>query len=102
MNPVLKGRITALQGLSFLASHRLPDQDSFMLRPLFAALLCILSPLTIEAQLSIATNSPNGQPLSQRIVDYTIDARLNTDTKTLDATETLTYRNLTGQPLTTF
>lgn len=40
--------------------------------------------------------------MSERVVAYTIDARLDADKKNLDATETLTYRNLTGQPLTTF
>jgi hypothetical protein len=40
--------------------------------------------------------------MSERVVGYNIDARLDTEKKTLDATETLTYRNLTGQPLTTF
>lgn len=59
-------------------------------------------PSALLAQLSIATNSPDGKPLSERVVAYSIDARLDTDKKTLDATETLTYRNLTGQPLTTF
>jgi hypothetical protein len=33
---------------------------------------------------------------------YSIDGRLDTHKKTLDATESLTYKNLTGQPLTTF
>jgi hypothetical protein len=60
----------------------------------------LLTPL-LEAQTSIATNSPNGQPLSTRVVAYTIDARLDTGKKSLDATETLTYKNLTGQSLTT-
>jgi Peptidase family M1 domain len=63
---------------------------------LAAALL--LAPFALHAQ-SIATNSPNGQPLSTRVVAYTIDAHLDTDKKSLDATETLTYKNLTGQPL---
>jgi hypothetical protein len=54
-----------------------------------------------HAQSSIATNSPNGQPLSTRVVAYAIDARLDTDKKSLDATETITYKNLTGQPLNT-
>jgi Peptidase family M1 domain len=67
--------------------------------PLAAALL--LTPLALHAQIS-ATNSPNGAPLSTRVVAYTIDARLDTDKKSLDATETITYKNLTGQPLTTF
>lgn len=73
-----------------------------MLRSLLAAALLLPASATLFAQLSIATNSPNGQPLSQRVVAYTIDARLDTDKKTLDATESLTYHNLTGQPLTTF
>ena len=67
-----------------------------------AAALLLFASLPIDAQLSVATNSPNGAPLSERVVAYTIDARLDTDKKTLNATESLTYRNLTGQPLTTF
>jgi len=73
-----------------------------MTRLVLAAATLLLSPLALHAQLSVATNSPNGAPLSERVVAYSIDARLNTETKTLDATESLTYRNLTGQPLTTF
>ena len=49
---------------------------------------------------SIATNS--AVPLSTRVVDYTIDARVHPGSHMLDATETLTYRNLTAQPLTVF
>lgn len=72
-----------------------------MPRLLFAAALLLVAP-ALPAQQSIATNSRDGKPLSERVVAYTIDARLDTDKKTLDATETLTYRNLTGQPLTAF
>src|ERR1700757_3115931 len=68
---------------------------------LAAATILAFLPLTVDAQ-SIATNSPNGAPLSERVVAYSIDARLDTNKKTLDAAESLTYRNLTGQPLTTF
>jgi Peptidase family M1 domain len=64
-----------------------------------AAAAILLAPFALHAQ-SIATNSPNGQPLSTRVVAYTIDAHLDTDKKSLDATETLTYKNLTGQSLT--
>ncbi|HZL25405.1 MAG TPA: M1 family metallopeptidase [Acidobacteriaceae bacterium] len=53
-------------------------------------------PSTVDAQ-SIATNSPT--PLSTRVTSYNIDAHLDTDKKSLDATETLTYKNLTGQAL---
>lgn len=72
-----------------------------MPRPNFAAFFLLLAPM-LWAQPTIATNSPNGRPLSEHVVAYTIDARLDPEKKTLDATETLTYRNLTGQPLTTF
>jgi hypothetical protein len=47
-----------------------------------------------------AINSPT--PLSQRVVAYDMDARYNAKAHSLDATETLTYHNLTGQPLDTF
>jgi len=59
----------------------------------------VAASLTASAQ-SIATNSP--VPLSTRVVSYNIDARLNTAKKSLDATEVLTYKNLTGQPLNSF
>ena len=49
--------------------------------------------------LPLAAQAP--QPLSTRVVAYRIDARLDAVEKTIDATEVLTYRNLTGQPLDT-
>jgi len=64
----------------------------------------LLLPLALHAQTtpqpSIATNSPEGKPLSSRVVAYNIDAKLDTGKKTLDATEILTYKNLTGQSIT--
>jgi hypothetical protein len=42
------------------------------------------------------------KPLSERVVAYQIDARFDAGKRTLDATEVLTYRNLTGQPQDTF
>ena len=41
-------------------------------------------------------------PLSQRVVAYAIDAKYDPAKHTVEATETLTYHNLTGQPLDTF
>src|SRR5271157_5724671 len=41
-------------------------------------------------------------PLSQRVVAYQIEAKYDSAQHTVDATETLTYRNLTGQPLNHF
>ncbi|MGD0445421.1 MAG: M1 family metallopeptidase [Edaphobacter sp.] len=73
-----------------------------MLRSLrFTAVAAVLACIAAQAQTSIATNSPGGLPLSTRVVTYTIDATLNTDAKSLDATETVTYKNLTGQTLST-
>ncbi len=46
--------------------------------------------------------APLTRPFSVRVVSYQIDARLNPAQKTIDATETLRYHNLTGQPLDTF
>jgi hypothetical protein len=64
-----------------------------------AILIAIVVPSLARTQ-SIATNSPT--PLSTRVVAYTIDARVDVKQKLVDATETLTYKNLTGQPLSTF
>jgi hypothetical protein len=68
---------------------------------LLAAATLLFASLALQGQTSIATNSPGGQPLSTRVIAYTIDANLNTDKKSLDATETITYKNLTVQTLTT-
>jgi hypothetical protein len=43
-----------------------------------------------------------GKTLSQRVVAYNIQARLNPQKKTIEAVETLTYKNLTGRPLQEF
>src|SRR5229473_7809848 len=47
-----------------------------------------------------AINSP--APMSQRVVHYEIDARYDAAKHTVDATEILTYHNLTGQALDHF
>ena len=64
------------------------------------ALAAMLSVGAQARQTSLATNSPT--PLSTRVVAYDIDAHVDVTKKTVDATETLTYKNLTGQPLATF
>src|ERR1051325_5692132 len=46
---------------------------------------------------TLAINSPS--PLSQRIVHYQIEAKYDAIKRTVDATEILTYHNLTGQSL---
>jgi len=47
-------------------------------------------------------SSEGGTPLSTRVVAYQIEARLDPSKHAIAATETLTYHNLTGQPLQTF
>ena len=42
------------------------------------------------------------KPMSQRVVHYEIDAKYDAGKHTIDATETLTYHNLTGQALDHF
>jgi hypothetical protein len=66
--------------------------------------LLSLSPLLLAlsawAQVSVVY-SPDGKPLSQRVVAYWIDASINTDAKSLDATEIVEYRNPSDQPVST-
>ena len=49
---------------------------------------------------TVAINSPT--PMSQRVVHYEIDAKYDAAKHTVDATEVLTYHNLTGQALDHF
>jgi len=63
------------------------------------------APAVVAPALSIpstvsAINSPT--PMSQRVVWYQIAAKYDPKTHTLEGDETLTYHNLTGQPLDTF
>jgi len=55
--------------------------------------------VTIPATTSAINSS---KALSERVVAYDIDARYDAKSHALDATETLTYHNLTGQPLDSF
>jgi hypothetical protein len=75
-----------------------------MLRIFMAAALAVSSLLAQPApgQTSLATNAPANTTLSTRVVAYTIAARVDVKKKTVDASETLTYRNLTDKPLSTF
>ncbi|MFZ0956254.1 MAG: M1 family metallopeptidase [Candidatus Sulfotelmatobacter sp.] len=49
---------------------------------------------------TLAINSD--KPMSERVVHYEIDAKYDASTHTVNATETLTYHNLTGQALDHF
>jgi len=58
------------------------------------------------AQMPAASGAPapasTKEPLSARVVGYQIDAKLDAEKRIITATETLTYKNLTGQPQQTF
>jgi len=49
---------------------------------------------------TLAINSP--APMAERVVHYEIDAKYDARKHTIDATEVLTYHNLTGQALDHF
>jgi len=70
----------------------------FLLPAAWAATAPVLN--TEPAAPSVATLAD--KPLSERVVAYQIDARFDAMKHTVDATEILTYRNLTGQPQDTF
>ena len=78
--------------LSFLAGATL----------LSASALSQSSPQPTASVPSSPASPASTQTLSTRIVAYDIDAKLNTANHTMDATETLLYRNLTGRPQQTF
>jgi hypothetical protein len=54
------------------------------------------------AKATTASAEAATKPLSTRIVAYQIEAKLDPGKHTIDASETLTYKNLTGQPQQTF
>jgi hypothetical protein len=64
-----------------------------------ASLLCSVA-AQASGVSSVATNS--SAPLSERVVAYEIEATVDAQKKTIDGSETLTYRNLTGKAQDTF
>jgi len=73
---------------------------------LFASILALPA---IAQELPSALSIPNttsainsSTPMSQRVVHYEIEAKYDPKSHTLDATEILTYHNLTGQAQDTF
>ena len=82
---------------------RVPRAHSLLLAAaIFLALGAARAQTWEQAVNPAAVYSADGKPLSQRVVHYTIEAKYNEKAHTLDATETLVYRNLTGRPLDTF
>ncbi len=69
-----------------------------------AGVFLLLTGLLCSAWLAAQSPFASGVsgPLSQRVVAYQIDAKYDPSRHTVDATETLTYHNLTGQALDRF
>src|SRR6516164_3620199 len=65
-----------------------------------SAVAALLLGVTAVAQSPFAPRVSG--PLSQRVVAYRIDAKYDPDKHAVDATETLTYHNFTGQRLDHF
>ncbi len=64
-----------------------------------AAISQATGPISIP-DTTLAINSPT--PMSQRVVHYEIEAKYDAAKHSVDATEVLTYHNLTGQALDHF
>src|SRR5580700_3505366 len=95
-----------------LAIQSWPSRDGGKMRFRLALLAALLgaslgaalgqSKSTLQTSPGEAPDRRKQQTLSTRVVAYQIDARLDTTRHTISATETLRYRNLTGQPQQTF
>lgn len=70
------------------------------LRGICACCVVLLCSMIAVAQSPFAPKVTG--PLSKRVVAYQIDAKYDPPKHTVEASETLTYHNLTGQPLDTF
>jgi hypothetical protein len=83
------------------AAHAAPPQGAAaaVTAASAAAVTANNAPISIP-ETTLAVNST--QPMSQRVVHYEIDAKYDAARHTVDATEVLTYHNLTGVPLDHF
>ena len=85
----------------------MPFSRTFLLPFFLFTLVTVPCFAATSAQSALAPSPASvstlaSQALSVRVVAYQIDARFDAVKNTLDATEVLTYRNLTGQPQDTF
>src|SRR5208282_3213391 len=94
----------------FAIMHSLSNRGRVSIPVRLRLLVCFVALVALPASAqtgglaipatALAINSPT--PLSQRVVAYDMDAKYNAKAHSLDASETLTYHNLTGQALDTF
>ncbi len=75
-----------------------PARFGSLLLSLVTVSIAVLAPLQAQSPFAPLVKGP----LSQRVVSYNIDAKYNPEKHTVEATETLTYHNFTGQRLDHF
>ena len=90
--------------LSVAVQQHAAAQPAPIATPASQTSLAATTPNSAEAatipDTTLAINSD--KPMSERVVHYEIDAKYNASTHTVDATEVLTYHNLTGRALDHF
>jgi hypothetical protein len=106
----IRWSFVCLAALLSLGIHSLITRQAVVSGPPQAASVAGASKSTAEAgspvgalvisDTTLAINSE--KPMSQRVVHYEIDAKYDATKHTIDATEVLTYHNLTGQALDHF
>ncbi len=92
-------------GVSFAVHNRRVWQylGEVMVRAAGLLLVAILGAAQTQlGQTSTPAAEAVAKPLSERVVAYQIDARVDAQKKTIDGTEVLTWHNLTGKPQDTF
>ena len=93
---VVLGVALALGVIAFATSKRVTAASQSAAPAKAAKAASPVSALAVSIpDTTLAINSPT--PVSQRIVHYEIDAKYDAAKHTVDATEVLTYHNLTGQ-----
>ena len=70
----------------------------FVRQSLFCAAVVCLGAVTSHFRADLTTAAHQKAPLSERVVAYQIEANYHPKNHSLDAQETLTWTNYTGQP----
>jgi hypothetical protein len=97
--PVVSVIVLSLAVMQHAAKAAAPQQPATIVSAATGSMPANNSTATIP-DTTLAINSD--KPMSERIVHYEIDAKYNAETHIVDATEVLTYHNVTGQALDHF
>ena len=97
--PVVSVIVLSLAVMQHAAKAAAPQQSATIVSAATGSMPATSVTATIP-DTTLAINSD--KPMSERIVHYEIDAKYNAGTHVVDATEVLTYHNVTGQALDHF